>query len=57
MSNGKRTVVVDFKFGMRKKEHADQVRTYMRLLREMGHPAVEGYLWYVSTNRTEKVKE
>ncbi|MBQ8278050.1 MAG: UvrD-helicase domain-containing protein [Bacteroidaceae bacterium] len=49
------TVVVDFKFGNPKPEHADQVRTYLDLLRRMGHSNVSGYLWYVYSNRLQNV--
>ncbi len=56
MSDGQRTIVVDFKFGRYATEHEQQVRRYMALLRDMGYPQVEGYLWYVSYNKTRKVK-
>ena len=57
MSDGQTTIVIDFKFGKPKKEYHDQVRLYMLLLQTMGHCHVEGYLWYVDSNKTEKVKE
>lgn len=47
MTDGQRTLVVDFKFGQKKKAHEAQVREYMNLLSTMGFPNVEGYLWYV----------
>ena len=56
MDTGGRITVVDFKFGTPRAEYRDQVLGYMRLLREMGHEAVEGYLWYVYPNRIEPVK-
>ena len=48
MITGDRVVVVDYKFG----EHTDQryhsqVRSYLKLIRQMGYEEVEGYLWYV----------
>ena len=51
-----RVVVVDYKFG----EHPDkryhsQVRNYLKLIREMGHEKVDGYLWYVELNKIEAV--
>lgn len=55
MTDGKRMIVVDFKFGKPKKEYHDQVNTYMQQLRHMGYPQVEGYLWYVMTNKIERV--
>ncbi|MDR2911944.1 MAG: UvrD-helicase domain-containing protein [Alistipes sp.] len=52
-----RAVVVDYKFGrLTPDTHADQLRDYMRLLRDMGHPAVEGYIWYVTLGRIEKIE-
>lgn len=44
------TIVVDFKFGKKKEEYHTQVREYISLLNEMGHPNVKGYLWYVFAN-------
>ena len=51
MSDGHRTIVVDFKFGAPRHEHHTQVSRYMEQLALMGHTAVEGYLWYVSRNK------
>jgi ATP-dependent exoDNAse (exonuclease V) beta subunit len=56
MSDGQVTHVVDFKFGRPKPEYHDQVRQYMQLLREMGHSHVQGWLWYVYSNKIEEVK-
>lgn len=56
MSDGRRMVVVDFKFGHPRPEYHEQVREYMQLLQQMGHPHVEGYLWYVYSNKIETVK-
>jgi hypothetical protein len=55
MTNGKETIVVDFKFGKPNKDYHEQVRGYMKLLEEMGMPGVKGYLWYVTLNKIEKV--
>lgn len=55
MSDGKQMVVVDFKFGRPRAEYQDQVREYMRLLQQMGHTQVEGYLWYVYSNKIDTV--
>ncbi len=55
MTDGQRFVVVDFKFGKPRPEYRDQVGEYMNLLRQMGHREVEGYLWYVYTNKIETV--
>ena len=56
MYDGNRMVVVDFKFGHSRPEYQEQVREYMRLLKQMGHHQVEGYLWYVYSNKIESVK-
>jgi ATP-dependent exoDNAse (exonuclease V) beta subunit len=55
MTDGKRTIVVDFKFGSQREEYHQQVREYMQLLQQMGHPQVEGYLWYVYSNQIKEV--
>jgi ATP-dependent exoDNAse (exonuclease V) beta subunit len=47
-----RVVVVDYKFGQKEqKAHARQVGEYMGLIRKMGYPQVEGYIWYVETGK------
>ena len=51
MSDGKRTIVVDYKFGKIWSENDQQVKRYMKQLQKMGHDNVEGYLWYVSLNK------
>lgn len=55
MVRGTETVVVDFKFGNPRPEHAEQVREYIDLLRRMGHSDVSGYLWYAYTGVLEPV--
>lgn len=55
MTDGKRMIVVDFKFGVPRDEYYSQVREYMNLLTVMGHRNVEGYLWFVYNNKIEKV--
>jgi ATP-dependent exoDNAse (exonuclease V) beta subunit len=56
MTDGHETHVVDFKFGRPKPEYQEQVREYMQLLQQMGHPNVKGWLWYVYSNKIEEVK-
>ncbi|MBK9175562.1 MAG: UvrD-helicase domain-containing protein [Flavobacteriales bacterium] len=41
--------VLDIKTGVPREEHEQQVRGYMRLLRDLGHAHVEGALLYVSS--------
>lgn len=55
MTDGKRMIVVDFKFGRPKDEYYEQVRNYMSLLSAMGYEDVKGYLWFVYTNKIEEV--
>ena len=57
LSDGERTIVLDFKFGQPKEKHREQVRRYMRLIRQM-HPyhKVEGLLWYVYQNELKRVE-
>lgn len=55
MSDGNKIIVIDFKFGHPKEEYQTQVKEYMRLLQQMGHSQVEGYLWYVYSNQIESV--
>lgn len=52
MSDGNKTIVVDFKFGVPRQEYREQVRNYMNLLSGMGHKNVCGYIWYVLRNET-----
>ena len=56
MTDGSTTIVVDYKFGTPKDGHRDQVRRYMRLLDDMGHQNIEGYLWYVDKNEIVRVR-
>ena len=56
MTDGHEWVVVDFKFGHPHADYHDQVRSYMQLLRSMGHERVRGYLWYVYSNKIEEVR-
>ena len=57
MIDGRRVVVVDYKFGLSDAErHRRQMREYLRLLGEMGYAPAEGYLWYVKLGKIEKVE-
>ena len=56
MTDGTTTIVVDYKFGTPKDGHREQVRRYMRLLDDMGHQNIEGYLWYVDKNEIVGVR-
>lgn len=50
ITDGRRTLIIDFKFARPDARHVDQVNYYCELLREMGFSNVEGYLWYVYRN-------
>ncbi|MBR5689923.1 MAG: Dna2/Cas4 domain-containing protein, partial [Prevotella sp.] len=55
MTDGKETIVVDFKFASQNENHKSQVAEYMELLTRMGLPDVKGYLWYVYNNQIVEV--
>ena len=57
MTDGRETIVVDFKFGNERDEYHDQVREYISLLKEMGMPGVKGCLWFVYSNKIVEVRE
>ena len=57
MTNGTETIVIDFKFGKPLAEHREQVSRYMCLLKDMGMPNIKGYLWYVTLNKVEELKD
>lgn len=50
--------VIDYKFGkVNRKSYTRQVARYMNQISAMGFDKVEGYIWYVELNQTEKVGE
>ncbi|MDR2814187.1 MAG: UvrD-helicase domain-containing protein [Prevotellaceae bacterium] len=57
MTRGNAAVVVDYKFGDKTDtRYVRQVEEYVESLRKMGYDSVEGYVWYVSLAKTEKVQ-
>ncbi len=56
ITDGKEIKVIDFKFGKPCDEYKNQVRQYMSLLESMGYQNVEGYLWFVYSNKVDKVE-
>ena len=48
-------VVVDFKFGRQNRKYNEQVRSYIRLLAQMGYSNITGYLWYVDEGEIVRV--
>ncbi len=55
ISNGIKTIVIDFKFGTQVPQHTKQVKEYVNLLEQMNYKNIEGFLWYVDSNKVEKV--
>ena len=55
MTDGKNTVVIDFKFGHQREAYRQQVLEYMNLLSQMGHQHVTGFLWFVYSNQIIEV--
>ena len=56
MSDDEKTIVVDYKFAKPRPEHATQVKSYIELLRKIGHKNVSGFLWYVLRNEVVAVE-
>ncbi len=55
--DGTTTRVLDIKTGARSDDHHRQVGAYLRLLRELGRPAVTGHLLYVTEGSLVEVDE
>lgn len=56
MITGEQVVVVDYKFGeCQDKRHQNQVKNYLKLIRQMGYKEVKGFLWYVELNKIDTV--
>ena len=55
ITDGQQFIVIDFKFGKPNGEYETQVRRYMSTLKSMGYEQVQGYLWYVYSNKTQEV--
>ena len=53
--DGSRVIVIDYKFGQPHASHRRQVSQYVSLLRGMGYPSVEGWLWYLAGEEVVKV--
>ena len=51
-------VILDYKFGEKEnRNYHSQVRSYVRLIREMGYTCVSGYIWYVALGKIECVEK
>lgn len=55
MINGKKAIVVDYKFGEKHNSYRKQIALYCSLLSKMGYSEVKGYLWYVREGEIEEV--
>lgn len=55
ITNGKETIVIDFKFGKENSEYNKQVEEYINLLSDMNMPNVKGFIWYVSKNKIVEI--
>ena len=55
IADAQRTIVIDYKTGHPHPAHQQQVRGYMHLLKRMGYPGVEGYLWYVRQKDNNRI--
>ena len=49
-------IVLDYKFGQREPQYAQQVRQYMRIMSELNFRHVEGYIWYAQEAQLQPVK-
>jgi ATP-dependent exoDNAse (exonuclease V) beta subunit len=56
MSSENETIIVDYKFGVLKKNsHGIQVKSYMQLLEMMNYPNIKGYVWYADMDSIEEI--
>jgi ATP-dependent helicase/nuclease subunit A len=57
MINGKKAIVVDYKFGEDEKPaHQRQVAQYMYYLGKMGYTEIQGFVWYVGHKKVVSVQ-
>lgn len=49
------TIIVDFKTGKMRKQDAEQVKEYARVLEEMGHSMAGAYLFYTRSGKIEEI--
>lgn len=58
-ADGKKAIVVDYKLAKDKDDgsYHEQVKTYMEAMKSMGYEEVEGYLWFVMTNKELRIKD
>ncbi len=56
MTDGKQTIVIDYKTGKQSEKHTEQVKQYMNQLSRMGHTTLRGYLWYIGRDEIIEVQ-
>ena len=52
---GRRAVIVDFKFGHEEEGYRWQLRRYARLYRQLGYEVAGAYVWYVPEDKVVAV--
>lgn len=57
MTQGNRAIVVDYKTGDIDPKYKRQVERYAKIIKDCGFEEVSGYLWFLNTNKLEKVCE
>ena len=55
ITDGKETIVIDYKTGREDDTHILQVRQYMELLSNMGYASPQGYIWYMRSGKITPV--
>ncbi len=50
-----KAIVIDYKTGMPDKKHIKQINQYVFTLNELGYTEVEGYIFYTSTQKLERI--
>lgn len=54
MIKGNEVIVVDYKFGLESESYVRQVQRYASLIKQMGYSKIDGYIWYVDTDKLVK---
>ena len=54
MIKGSEVVIVDYKFGAESEKYNKQIQRYSSMIQKMGYIKVEGYLWYVDSEKLMK---
>lgn len=55
VKDGKKIMIVDYKFGEHRRGYERQMERYADVFRRMGYEDVEAYLWYVQTGEIKSV--